>query len=161
MASRMSRFALLAGLVYVAGTLFPVLPAEAATLGNLVCDEGEACVWEHDNYQGCFRDFVLPSKDSNWNDGDPRWANCDGKMNDKVSSYQNRSQYWFLMYEHADYVGNKFCGVPNGESNDLSNHGFEFSPEDRLSAQSYARGAPPRCLRTDNGPRCCEWRDDA
>jgi peptidase inhibitor family I36 len=162
-----ARATVLGPVVILASTLFlvtPTAPAQGSTLGNMVCDDGEACVWSDRDFSGCFADLRMPSKDANYVDGNPSWSNCPGNMNDKISSYRNRSQYWFFMYEHIKYEGNKFCGLPGGQSNNLSHlagGSFGFSPEDRMSSHSYGDGAPPRCSSADNGPRCCEWRDES
>jgi hypothetical protein len=148
--------ALFAGLVYLAGALLPVAPAQASTLGNMICDDGEACVWDETEYRGCFVDFLPPEKDSNWNDGDPRWTNCEGGLNDKVSSYQNRSEYWFIMYQQANFVGYKFCAVPGGESNQMSHH---KGSNNQMSSHTWSIGTPPRCLGSQS-PNCCRWRDE-
>jgi hypothetical protein len=101
-------------------TLTVVLPSQPAGADRAQCGQGQVCVWEHDDYQGCFA--VLPPQDKDWRDGRPAWKDCQGTMNDKVSSYVNNSDSWVGFWENQNRRnGYALCVKPGASTPNISN----------------------------------------
>lgn len=93
------------------------LTAGAATLvGNPAvadseqCPNGSFCVWEQSSYRGDFRHYTA----SNPNVGD--------YMNDRMTSYWNRTGKTVAVYEHSNYVGCMFSVKPGGSEAAVASH---------------------------------------
>ena len=114
------------------------------------CGPGDLCVWEHDNYSGCFA--KLPFQDPDYRDGTPAWSEpCKGDMNDQISSYWNRTDRWALFWGETKYRSLALCGKPGARSPNLKNFGNPETPEDRISSHSlWDEGAEPE-FWTDGG----------
>lgn len=146
-------------------TLTVVLPSPPAHADRAQCGPGQTCVWEHDNYKGCFG--ILPSEDKDWRDGNPRWENCPGvTMNDKVSSYVNNSDNWVGFWENPKRQdGFALCVSPHGSSPNISNlRKFDRrSFEDRISShytferETWGPEEPP--FMYPDGEGYCETYD--
>ncbi|GLF99859.1 peptidase inhibitor family I36 protein [Streptomyces yaizuensis] len=67
--------------------------APATAVSPDQCPPAHFCVWEHNDYTGRF----FSSSGSSPNIG--------AAMNDRTSSYRNRSRWWVSMYLDADYGG--------------------------------------------------------
>lgn len=106
----------------------PPPPSPAPKLGNGVCDSGEICVWSDYNYKGCINEFIPPATDFNFGNGSPKWSNCAGSMNDKISSYKNRNTtYYGIWYTAVNQGGFIFCANPGASSADLRDFRAGFS----------------------------------
>lgn len=135
-----------------------------AGLDDATCDPGEACVWQDENYTGCFTDLPVPGLDADWGDGQPDWNNCGGAIEDKVSSYWNRSDQIVVFYTRRGYLGNALCVWPGGRSRDIGGRRLEdaFSshnnrlPEEQTGPGPPHPGAPPNQAP---GPDKCNEKD--
>lgn len=123
------------------------------------CAPGELCVWEHDDFLGCFA--RLPEKDDNYTDGSPTWSTCGGRtppkghINDQISSYMNRTDRWVLFFPETKYRGFAVCGAPGAESPNIHNFGswFGSSPDDKWSSHAlWDKGQEPDHFAFDGGP---------
>ena len=114
------------------------------------CGPGDLCVWEHDDYQGCFA--KLPFQDKDYTDGTPAWfPPCKGHMNDQISSYLNNADRWALFWGVTKYRGLALCGAPGARSPNLKNFGSPETPEDKISSHSlWDEGVEPE-FWTDGG----------
>ncbi len=142
--------------------------AQCTTLGNCACDAGEVCVWRDSNYKfdDCFHDFLAPNDDGDYTDGSPSW-NCQtggrcnvSTLNDKISSYQNRSSHWVIFGQNkSDQSGQHFCAAPGANSPNLSNFegigGIGWNPNDSFTSH-YTRPTEPG--ENPNHP-LCNYRD--
>jgi len=124
--------------------------AAAGRLGNGVCDAGEVCLWEDSNFKGCFVD-LYPGIERTYTDGSPRWnytprgKNCNHTVNDKVSSYWNRSS-GYMKFRNNSYGSaevNFFCAKQGASSGNLKNfkdgwsrYTFGWNPNDSFSAHA-------------------------
>ncbi|GAA5091870.1 peptidase inhibitor family I36 protein [Nocardia iowensis] len=145
--------------LYAASSGAPVTAAPAT--GDGKCERGEICVWQNDDFKGCFYDFVPPNEDSNYGNGSPRWNNCDGTMEDKISSYRNRSGHWVVFGETRANAGRwgaagqfRHCAAPGAESSNLANFGdpLMWSIENRISSHDTFDWG-------NNPPDVCIWWD--
>jgi hypothetical protein len=121
-------------------------------VGNSSCDGGEICMWSDDSYGGCINDLVPPNEDGNYTNGTPNWDNCEGHMNDAISSYSNRSNSWIKWYYDDGFSGYTFCAAPGSSTQDLSNF-FAVgpgSPEDDFTAHATSISQPSGCTFTDS-----------
>ncbi|WP_030423421.1 peptidase inhibitor family I36 protein [Streptomyces sp. SCSIO 75703] len=81
-------------LAFTAATATMTAHPVAADSGQ--CPSGSFCVWEQSSYRGDFRHYTS----SNPNVGD--------YMNDRMTSYWNRTGKTVSVYEHSNYVGCMF-----------------------------------------------------
>ena len=64
-----------------------------------MCDESESCLFKDAGHRGC--GFDEPYNGSTGRNLDVDYWNCQGpKVKDSVSSYQNRTPAWLVMWEH-------------------------------------------------------------
>jgi peptidase inhibitor family I36 len=113
--------------------LLVAFPQPAQADGRAQCRAGELCVWEHDDYKGCFA--RLPQEDKDYRDGAPSWENCPGvTVNDKISSYVNNTSHWAGFWMTPGRKDLALCVTPGGESPDLKNLANPESYEDRISS---------------------------
>ncbi|MFD5494773.1 peptidase inhibitor family I36 protein [Streptomyces sp. NPDC001812] len=97
-----------AALALTAGTVF--LTASPAAADYTQCPSGSFCVWEQSSYRGDFRHYTS----SNPNVGD--------YMNDRMTSYWNRTGKTVSVYEHSNYVGCMFTVAPGGSEAAVASH---------------------------------------
>lgn len=129
-------------------------PVASAAVGDLDCNNGEICMFEHKNFSGCFNDLVPPNSDANYKNGSPTWNgnDCSDKtMNDKISGYMNRSSKWMIWYVDTGPGGDSFCVEPGASSSDISNFNKpgHFAIEDTFSAHRTMSSKPAGCDYTD------------
>ncbi|SOD64364.1 Peptidase inhibitor family I36 [Streptomyces zhaozhouensis] len=94
-----------------------VFTAATATLGTHTasadsdqCPNGSFCVWEQSSYRGDFRHYTS----SNANVGD--------YMNDRMTSYWNRTGKTVSVYEHSNYTGCMFSVAPGASEAAVASH---------------------------------------
>lgn len=95
-------------LALTAGTAF--LTASPAAADSSQCPSGSFCVWEQSSYRGDFRHYTS----SNSNVGD--------YMNDRMTSYWNRTGKTVSVYEHSNYVGCMFTIAPGKSEAAVASH---------------------------------------
>lgn len=91
------------------GTAIVIAPPSTADSSQ--CSSGSFCVWENSSYSGRF----LQSGSSSSNVGDA--------MNDRMTSYWNRTNQTVAVYEHSNYVGCMLSVAP-GSSEAAVHSGF-------------------------------------
>lgn len=84
----------LAVLAVVVGTASMTAPTAAADPNQ--CPAGSFCVWEQSSYQGDFRHYTSST------------PNVGDYMNDRMTSYWNRTGKTVSVYEHSNYTGCMF-----------------------------------------------------
>jgi hypothetical protein len=127
---------------------------EYADAGYLSCESGEICMWNSSGYTGCFDELVrLPSTDHRYaDDYGSLWNNCRTiLMDDRITSYRNRSRLWMVWYTGMSYTGAKFCAAPGARSDNLGhfNNWFRGNPNDTFSGHDTLNVKPPGCNWTD------------
>jgi hypothetical protein len=126
--------AIVVGLVLTAAT-----PAQAAMPGQA----GRLSIWENDNYEGCGTSRV--DHDSNMHYDDNCGENGIGRydLNDRLSSFVNRTGSWWILYEDKNYNGKKICVRPNSHDNNIGNDtGYE---DDISSFEKIGTSKPIGC----------------
>lgn len=146
----MRRTALSLGLsALVTGAVLGLAPAANAWDGNA----GQMNMWEHDAYQG--QQESRSSYDSDLHND--ACSGCDigpgGNFGDDMSSFVNKTDYWWYFYTDVNYDGTKFCVRPRSHDGDLGNNGYS-NLEDEISSikkssvsGSYDSSAPSGCDR--------------
>jgi hypothetical protein len=86
------------------------LTAPSAAADAEQCPSGSFCVWEQSSYRGDFRHYT----DSNPNVGN--------YMNDRMTSYWNRTGKTVSVYEHSNYVGCMFSVAPGSYEAAVPSH---------------------------------------
>ncbi|MFI8194154.1 peptidase inhibitor family I36 protein [Streptomyces sp. NPDC085946] len=81
------------GAVLVSAAILAAANTAPASAHYSQCPANELCVWEHTGYEGRFAYTSEPS------------PNVGADMNDRISSYWNRTNQWFSLYEHENYDG--------------------------------------------------------
>lgn len=82
------------------------------------CPDKHFCVWEHTGYQGRF--FSAPGS----------VANIGAYMNDRTTSYWNRTDTWITLYNDSNYGGSCLVSVPPGGSS----YNVSSSVNDRMTS---------------------------
>ncbi|MFI9624498.1 peptidase inhibitor family I36 protein [Streptomyces sp. NPDC052042] len=95
-------------LAFTAGTAS--MTASPAAADSDQCPSGSFCVWEQSSYRGDFRHYTS----SNPNVGD--------YMNDRMTSYWNRTGKTVSVYEHSNYVGCMFTIAPGKSEAAVASH---------------------------------------
>ncbi|MFI8194156.1 peptidase inhibitor family I36 protein [Streptomyces sp. NPDC085946] len=72
-----------------------------ANAGSNQCPVGEFCIWEHSSYQGRFAYSSEPQ------------PNVGAYMNDRMTSYWNRTNTWISTYNHENF-GDCMLVIPPG-----------------------------------------------
>ncbi|QXE38778.1 peptidase inhibitor family I36 protein [Streptomyces sp. GMY02] len=88
-------------LTVAAGTVSLTAPPAAADPNQ--CPSGSFCVWEQSSYRGDFRHYTTSN------------PNVGNYMNDRMTSYWNRTGKTVSVYEHGNYVG-CMISIPQGRS---------------------------------------------
>ncbi|WP_062213857.1 peptidase inhibitor family I36 protein [Streptomyces sp. NBRC 109706] len=86
------------------------LTAPAAAADSSQCPNGSFCVWEHSSYTGRF----LHSGSS--------VANVGNDMNDRMTSYWNRTGKTVSVYEHSNYTGCMISVAPGRSEAAVASH---------------------------------------
>jgi hypothetical protein len=68
------------------------------------CQDKHFCVWEHTGYQGRFYSATGSV------------SNIGAYMNDRTTSYWNRTDHWITLYNDSNYGGACLVSVPPGGS---------------------------------------------
>ncbi|ONK11729.1 peptidase inhibitor family I36 protein [Streptomyces sp. MP131-18] len=87
-------WAVAAILTFTAGTTS--LTAHPAAADPNQCPNGSFCVWEQSSYRGDFRHYTSSN------------PNVGNYMNDRMTSYWNRTGKTVSVYEHSNYTGCMF-----------------------------------------------------
>ncbi|GAA1007841.1 hypothetical protein STXM2123_3490 [Streptomyces sp. F-3] len=74
------------------------------------CPPGSFCVWEHSSYRGDFRHYTSST------------PNVGEYMNDRMTSYWNRTGKTVSVYEHANYVGCMITIAPGRAEAAVASH---------------------------------------
>jgi hypothetical protein len=131
------------GLVVLPGTPATADPQDGR------CEDNELCVFKDANAGGCVFDLFYDGTVEGGLEQD--YASCKGqKMKDSISSYQNRSPAWLMMWEHPDKKGFLYCVVPRGSGNVLK------SFNDKASSLA---AADPEDFANFGGERKCNFVD--
>lgn len=131
-----------------------LVPREAEAT-HTSCGVGEVCMWSGTDYTGCFNDLVPLNTDSNYSNGSPTWNNCTVSMNDRITSYWNRSRAWMVWYSASNYGQWMFCAAPGASSNYLSAFRGQFGTD----SWWYANDVFSAHTTTSARPSGCEWVD--
>ncbi|ARQ68819.1 peptidase inhibitor family I36 protein [Streptomyces marincola] len=97
-----------AALTFAAATAS--LTAQPAVADSSQCSSGHFCVWEHSSYTGRF----LQSTGS--------VSNVGNNMNDRMTSYWNRTNRTVSVYEHSGYTGCMFSIAPGKSEAAVASH---------------------------------------
>ena len=131
-----TRSVFIAALVLVAGLVVPTKAADAAEIDGR-CDPGEWCLYKDSGFRGCMVDISYDAQQPTGGNLHGDYVGCKGqKVRDTVSSYQNPSKGWLVMWEHPDAKGFAYCVVPGGSGevlknfNDKASHAASFHPQD-------------------------------
>ncbi|GAA2139791.1 peptidase inhibitor family I36 protein [Streptomyces synnematoformans] len=92
------------GMTLVAAAGITTATAEPASAHYSQCPADQFCYWDHSSYEGAFGYF----RGSVSNVGD--------RMNDRMTSYWNRTNYWISVYEHSNYRECMLTIPPGGSS---------------------------------------------
>jgi hypothetical protein len=147
----------------VTALALPPASASAATESKDQCKAGLVCVFEHDDWKGCYS--WLTAEDTDWGNGSPWWVDCDvtkKSVEDTVSSYVNNSDNWVGFWKEKNRRGGfALCVSPHGSSNDLNNlRRFGYpSFEDRISSH-YTFGPERPSFMYPDGDGYCETYDE-
>ncbi|MFE2290136.1 peptidase inhibitor family I36 protein [Streptomyces sp. NPDC059452] len=95
-------------LTVTAGTAALTAPPAAADADQ--CPSGSFCVWEQSSYRGDFRHYTASN------------PNVGNYMNDRMTSYWNRTGRTVSVYEHSNYVGCMFSVAPGGSEAAVASH---------------------------------------
>lgn len=103
------------------------LTAGSASAAPEQCEPGYFCMWENNAYTG--RIYALRNADS---------PNFGDFFNDKMTSYWNRSNHTYVVFEHVNYGGTCLHTIRPGEStsavptwaNDLASSARRWRAED-------------------------------
>ncbi|ARF74773.1 peptidase inhibitor family I36 protein [Kitasatospora albolonga] len=95
-------------LAVTAGTAVLTAPPAAADPNQ--CPNGSFCVWEQSSYRGDFRHYTAST------------PNVGNYMNDRMTSYWNRTGRTVSVYEHSNYVGCMFSIAPGGSEAAVASH---------------------------------------
>ena len=102
---KLGKFALRLTAVTTAVLSAAVLTAGSASADYNQCEPGWFCRWENNAYTG--RIYALRNADS---------PNFGKDFNDKMTSYWNRSNHTYLVFEHTKYEGTCLATVYPGDS---------------------------------------------
>jgi len=96
-------------------------PAQAA-VANGICEDGELCLWRDADFQGCLFDLPLDgARPAGWNPDDfrkARYKTCGNvSVNDSLTSYQLRGDYYVSFWEHPGTKGANYCVGPRAGGN--------------------------------------------
>jgi len=95
---------------------------------------GKFNMWQHDGYEGhslSRYSYDTDLHNDSCSDCDPGWG---GNFGDDMSSFVNKTRYWWVIYVAARYGdGTKFCVRPRSHDGDLGNNGFS-NLEDEISS---------------------------
>ncbi|GAA2139807.1 hypothetical protein GCM10009802_49860 [Streptomyces synnematoformans] len=67
--------------------------APAASAHYSQCPANEFCIWDHSNYEGAFMHARGPV------------SNVGDRMNDRMTSFWNRTNDWYSIFEHDRFGG--------------------------------------------------------
>ncbi|MFI8194155.1 peptidase inhibitor family I36 protein [Streptomyces sp. NPDC085946] len=84
------------GMVFAATVAFGAVSTPSASAHYSQCPANELCMWEHTGYEGRFAYTSEPNR------------NIGADMNDRISSYWNRTDQWFSFYTGENW-GGKYC----------------------------------------------------
>lgn len=87
------------------------------------CPSGSFCVWEQSSYRGDFRHYTGSN------------PNVGNYMNDRMTSYWNRTGKTVAVYEHGNYVGCMFSIRPGRSDAAVPSH---FN--DKMTSLRVGRG---------------------
>ena len=90
------------GTVLTVALATAVVTAQPSAADSSQCPSGSFCVWDNSSYSGRF----LHSGSS--------VSNVGNDMNDRMTSYWNRTNQTVAVYEHGGYVGCMFSVAPGG-----------------------------------------------
>lgn len=90
-----------AALVATAG--LGTVAAAPASAHYSQCPENRFCIWEHSSYEGMFASYGGSN------------SNIGSTMNDRMTSYWNRTDQWVSVYDHSNY-GACMLVIPPGGS---------------------------------------------
>ncbi|ALC26734.1 peptidase inhibitor family I36 protein [Streptomyces bacillaris] len=99
-----------AAAVTIAATSAAALTAPPAAADSDQCPNGSFCVWEQSSYRGDFRHYTGSN------------PNVGNYMNDRMTSYWNRTGRTVSVYEHSNYVGCMFSIAPGGSEAAVASH---------------------------------------
>jgi hypothetical protein len=115
-------------LVLTAGTA----SAEADTragYGNKVCDPGELCLYEHENFGGVFTEWNCPVSNCRLLDFRYDTFHDGSAVNDRVTAVWNRTDKYATLFQEAGAEPGQCCflGIqPAGRSGDRYSHVGSF-----------------------------------
>ena len=81
-----------------------------------MCEDGEFCLFTNADFRGCAYDQRF-FETSGGNLKDSNYVKCNHSVSDNISSYQNRTRAWLVLWEHADEKGFIYCVVPGASGN--------------------------------------------
>ncbi|GAA2139797.1 peptidase inhibitor family I36 protein [Streptomyces synnematoformans] len=110
--NKMRMLAVGAALLTTAG--IGAINAPAASAHYSQCPNYDFCIWDHSNYEGAFMHSRGPVDKV----GD--------RMNDRMTSFWNRSQGWFSIFEHDRFGG--YC-IEIGPGASRANIGNRFNDQ--------------------------------
>ncbi|MFJ2261538.1 peptidase inhibitor family I36 protein [Streptomyces sp. NPDC087844] len=80
------------------------LNAGTAQAGSSQCKAGQFCIWENSSYQGMFASSQYDK------------SNVGSAMNDRTTSFWNRTDHTVCMYENSNFQGEPFACTAAGSS---------------------------------------------
>lgn len=86
------------------------LTAQPAAADSDQCPSGSFCVWEQSSYRGDFRHYTSST------------PNVGDYINDRMTSYWNRTGKTVSVYEHSNYAGCMFSAKPGQSEAAVASH---------------------------------------
>lgn len=129
------------------GSLMVATTPPAAAVDGVA---GKLNMWQNDSYEG--QTEARESYDSDLHNDS--CSGCDpgpgGNFGDDMSSYTNKSGYWWYLYVDDNYDGKTYCARPRSHDADLGNNGYsdledEISSVKRGPAGSFGSSSPGSC----------------